>query len=84
MRLSLKKFEQAKKEVMKGKEAEKIVKDWQDAIKKIGNNGNGRVTVIIIDDDGTLTWECELDETASRPILKADEEKSPFEKAGKK
>jgi len=45
--------------------------------------GHPRVVAVTIK-DGKIPTECELDETASRTILKVDQEKFPFEKAGKK
>jgi len=69
MRLTLKKVEQANDAVKKGREAEKVVKTWDDAVKKIGNTGNLMVVAITIE-DGKILPECELDETADKPILK--------------
>lgn len=70
MRLTLKKVEQAKEAVKKGREAEKLVKTWNDAVKQIGDTGNLRVVAMTIE-DGKILPECELDETAGKPILKA-------------
>ncbi len=83
MKLTLKKYEQAKKIVADAKAQQEVINTWDDAMKKLGDLGNQRVVAMTIK-DGKITTECELDETASRPILKADQEKSPFEKAGKK
>lgn len=72
MKLTLKKYEQAKKIVAKAKSQQEVVKIWEDAMKKIGDLGNQRVVAVTIK-DGKITTECELDETA--PILKETEKK---------
>ncbi len=63
MKLTQKKYENAKKAIEQAKAHQKVIRDWESSLKKIGNNGNGHVTVINIDDVGRLTWECKLDET---------------------
>jgi len=71
MRLTLKKYEQAKRDVLKGKEAEKVVKRWEENLKRLGNLGNQRVVSMTIK-DGQIKTECEFDETAGKPILQAE------------
>lgn len=71
MRLTLKKYEQAKEAVEKAKAHLKVIKAWDEAMKKLGNLGNQRVIAMKISADGKITTECEVDETADRPILKA-------------
>jgi len=69
MRLTLKKYEQAKKAVEDAKAHLKTIKTWDEAMKKIGNTGNQKVVAMTIK-DGRITTECEFDETADKPILK--------------
>lgn len=72
MRLTLQKYEKAKKSVEEAKVHLRIIKTWDEAVKKIGSVGNQRIVAIAIK-DGKITTECELDETADKPILKAAE-----------
>ena len=72
MRLTLKKYEQAKKAVEEAKSLLKVIKTWDEAIKKLGNLGNQRVVAMTIK-DGKITTECEFDETAGKPILQEAE-----------
>lgn len=71
MRLTLKKYEQAKKSVEEAKAHLKTIKTWGEAVKKIGHVGNQKIVAITIK-DGRITTECEFDETAGKPILQAD------------
>jgi len=71
MRITLKKYEQAKKAVEEAKAHLKTIKVWEEALKKLGNLGNQRVVAITFKDDQIKT-ECELDETAGKPILQAE------------
>lgn len=59
MRLTLKKYEAAKKALKDAEAHNRAIKDWEDAINRIGNMGNQKVTVIKIADDGKITMECE-------------------------
>ena len=72
MRLTLKKVEQAKKDCKKAEAAAKVIKAWQEAVKKIGPIGNQKIVAITIK-DGKISTECELDETAGKPILQQAE-----------
>jgi len=74
MRLTVKAYEKAKKIVADAKAQQHVIKTWEESLKKLGNTGNQRV-VAITTKDGKITTECELDETASRPILKETEKK---------
>lgn len=69
MRLTLRSYEKAKKIVAEAKSQHEVIKAWEDAIRKLGDLGNQRVIAMTIK-DGRITTECELDETANRPILK--------------
>jgi hypothetical protein len=61
MRLTLKKYEQAKKAVEEAKVHQKVIKTWDEAVKKIGNLGNQRLVAVNFDDEGNvLTTECDL------------------------
>ena len=73
MKLTRKKYEQAKKIVADAKSQQEVIKTWDEAMKKLGDLGNQRVIAMTIK-DGKITTECELDETAGRPILKGSVE----------
>jgi len=73
VRLTLKKYEHAKKIVAEAKAEHETAKAWEAAMKKIGNTGNQKVVTIHFDDEGNITKvESQLDETAGRPILQVD------------
>lgn len=72
MRLTLEQYEKAKKAVEDAKAHQKVIKDWDDAMKKIGQVGNQKVVSIWIK-DGKITTKCEFDETAEKPILQQAE-----------
>ncbi len=78
MRLTLKAYEKAKKVVADAKAQQQVIRTWEESLKKLGSTGNQRVVAMTIK-DGKITTECELDETASRPILK-ESEKAEVEK----
>ncbi len=59
MRLTLKKYEAAKKALKDAEAHKSTMRAWEDAIRKIGNPGDQKVVVIKIDDDGEMTTECE-------------------------
>ena len=60
MKLTLKKYEAAKKAVQELKVHQKTIRDWEEWIKKVGDAGEQRVTTINIDDkSGKITTECE-------------------------
>ncbi len=69
MRLSLKKYEAAKKEIAKLRIHQKTVTDWEEAIKKVGDVGNQRVVSICFE-DGKLITECEANGHSVKPIEK--------------
>lgn len=73
MRLTLKEYEQAKKAVERAKAHQKVMKKWDEALKKAGNLGDQKVVAMRLDDETgeLLKMECEPDETAGKPILKA-------------
>jgi hypothetical protein len=71
MRLTLKKYEQAKEAVEKARESMKTIKAWDDAMKTIGDTGNQTVVAITIK-DGRISTECEFNETADKPIVKGE------------
>ena len=72
MRLTLKKVEQAKKTIREAKGLTEMVKTWNEAVKEIGDVGENTISVINIKDN-KITFECEHDETAGKPILQAAE-----------
>ena len=73
MKMTLEQVEKARKGLQKAKAYQETVKTWQDALKKIGDTGNQKVVAITInkDDGRIMKIECEVDETADKPILKA-------------
>ena len=70
MRITLKEVEAAKKAVERAKAHVKTIKTWDEAVKEI-KVGNKNFAISI--KDGNISTECELDETADKPILKAAE-----------
>ena len=66
MRLTLKKVEAAREALQKAEAQRKFIKDWETAMKAIGDTGKQRVVAINLDDDdgSIITTECELSKTA--------------------
>ena len=65
MRITRKRYELHKREGEKAKEQmkkyEKTIRDWEDAVRKIGDMGNQIVLAINIDDEtGAITTDCEI------------------------
>ena len=60
MKLTLKKYEQAKKAIEESRKTHvPTVKAWEDALKRIGPTGNGQIDSVEIDDETKeLTWRC--------------------------
>ena len=71
MKKTLQDYEKAKKGLQKAKAYQETVKAWESALKTIGDTGNQKVVAVTIKDGKIVKIECELDETADRPILKA-------------
>ena len=67
MKLSLKKYDAAKKAVGKLKIHQKTISDWEAAVNKIGDVGRQRIVSIEIKSDGTISTQCEAN---GKPVEK--------------
>jgi hypothetical protein len=60
MRITRKRYEKALKSVEAARAEMKLVKTWDDAIKRLGDVGNQQVIAVTISEDGSVRTECEL------------------------
>ena len=58
MKLTLKKYKAAKEALVEMKVHQKTIKEWEEAMAKVGDVGNQRVTMIK-EENGKITIECE-------------------------
>jgi hypothetical protein len=60
MRITRKSYDKARQAVDAAREQMKIVKLWDEAVKRLGDLGNQRLVAITVNDDGCIRTECEL------------------------
>lgn len=61
MRITRKNYEKARKTVEAAREQMKLVKVWDDAVKRLGDLGRQQLVAITVnDDDGSILTECAL------------------------
>jgi hypothetical protein len=60
MRITRKTYEKARTVVEKAREQIKLVKAWEDAIRRLGNIGNQELVAITVSEGGVVKTECEL------------------------
>jgi hypothetical protein len=60
MKLTRKRYEKALKAVEAAREDLKLVKIWDEAMKRVGHVGNQQVVAITVNGDGSVRTECEL------------------------
>lgn len=60
MRITRKTYEKARTVVEKAREQIKLVKAWEDALRRVGNIGNQELVAITVSEDGIVRTECEL------------------------
>jgi hypothetical protein len=66
MRITRKSYERARAAVEEAREQIKLVKAWEDALRRLGNLGNQQLVAVTVSEDGSLKTECEL---ASNQII---------------
>lgn len=67
MRVTRKQYDKAKLAVKAASEQMKLVKAWDEALKRVGNLGNQQLVAITLNDDGSIRTECELALSRSEP-----------------
>ena len=60
MRITRKTYEKACESVEAAREQLKVVKLWDEAVKRLGDLGNQQLVAITVNDDGGIRTECEL------------------------
>lgn len=63
MRMTRKSYERAKVAVEEARQQIKIVKAWEDAVRRLGSLGNLQLVAITVNEDGSLRTECEVPQT---------------------
>ena len=83
MRITRKNYEKARKTVEAAREQMKLVKLWDEALKRVGDLGNQQLVAITVSDDGSIRTECELkNDRSSSTTLSADAMRDP-DRSGK-
>jgi hypothetical protein len=60
MRITRKKYENARAAVEAAREQLKLVKIWEETRRQMGDLGNQQLTAITVNGDGSVRTECEL------------------------
>lgn len=60
MRITRKSYEKALKQVEAAREQTRLVRIWDEAVKRLGDIGNQQLVAITVGEDGTVRTECEL------------------------
>jgi len=60
MRITRKAYEKARAAVEDAREQLKLMKAWEDALRRVGNLGNQHLVAVTVGDDGSVRTECEL------------------------
>ena len=74
VRITRKSYDRARTVVEQAREQIKVVKAWEEAVRRLGNLGSQQLVAITVNEDGSIKTECELvDGAGDRP---ASENKS--------